>query len=75
MLPSGTSQVVVSRSATDSAPWTNVLTETNIITDGPYSIEIVDDTLGDPYYYQMNAYDQNGNNIGTYGPIFLEPLQ
>jgi hypothetical protein len=52
-----------------------VLTETNITTDGPNSIEIVDDTLGDPYYYEMNTYDASGTVIATFGPVLLESLQ
>jgi hypothetical protein len=74
VLPLNTFEVVVSRSASDSGPWTPVLTETNIASDGPYSIEVVDDTLGDPYYYKMDTYDQAGDTITTYGPILLAPL-
>lgn len=73
-LPAGTYQVVVSRSASSTGPWTPVLTETDITTDGPYSIELVDDTLGDAYYYEMNIEDQDGNVITTYGPTLLGPL-
>lgn len=73
-LPTATSQLVVSRSASDTDPWTPVLTETNIVTDGPYSILIEDDTLGDPYYYKMDAYDASGTDIATFGPTLLSPL-
>ncbi len=73
-LPANTYEIVVARSASDTDPWTPVLTETNISTDGPYSIQIVDDTLGDPYYYEMDAEDVSGNIITTYGPTLLEPL-
>ena len=73
-LPAGTFKIVVSRSPSGGDPWTAVLTETNIVADGPYAIEIVDDTLGNAYYYKMDAYDANGNTITTFGPILLAPL-
>jgi len=73
-LPANTSKVVVSRSASTSGPWVPVLTETSITTYGPYSLEIVDETLGDPYYYKMTVYDAAGAVIETFGPTFLAPL-
>lgn len=73
-LPSSTYQLVISRSASDTDPWAAVITETNIVTDGPYSILIGDDTLGDSYYYKMDAYDASGTDIATFGPTLLAPL-
>jgi hypothetical protein len=73
-LPVNTSQIVVSRSASDTGPWSPILAETNISTDGPYSILIVDDTLDEPYYYEMEAQDNNSDTISTYGPTLLAPL-
>jgi hypothetical protein len=73
-LPASTFHLVISRSASDTDPWAAVLTETNIVTDGPYSILIGDDTLGDQYYYKMDAYDASGTDIATFGPTLLSPL-
>lgn len=73
-LPDGTAKIVVSRSSADSGPWTAVLTETDIITYGRYSIQVVDDTLGAPYYYKMDVYDDKNNITVTYGPLLLQPL-
>lgn len=73
-IPSSTYELVISRSASDSDPWAPVLTETDIVTDGPYSILIGDDTVGDSYYYRMDAYDASGTDITTFGPTLLSPL-
>lgn len=72
-LPVDTYQLVISRSASDTGPWTAVLTETDITTDGPYTLSVLDDTYGDPYYYQMDAYDASGTDIGSFGPTLLSP--
>lgn len=74
VLPADAFRVVVSRAASDDGPWTAVLTETDVATGEPYSIEIVDDTLGDPYYYKMDVYDEDSSTVATYGPILLAPL-
>jgi hypothetical protein len=72
-LPIDTDLIVVSRSASDDGPWVAVLTQNNPVVDAPYSVQIVDDTLGDAYYYKMDGYGDNGAT-STYGPILLGPL-
>jgi hypothetical protein len=73
-LPAGTNSFTVSRSADQNGPWDTVITQINPNITGPDSIQVVDDTLGQPYYYQMTA--QNGNEtIATYGPVYLAPGQ
>ncbi len=38
-----------------------------------YSIQIADDTLGQPYYYEMQAFAES-STIATYGPVYLPPV-
>lgn len=60
------------RASEADGPWIRILTQSGIDTVGPYTIQLVDNTLGAPYYYQMNA--KNGAaTIATYGPVLLPP--
>jgi len=72
-LPLDTNRIVISRSASDDGPWVAVLTQNNPVVDMPYSIQIVDDTLGSAYYYKMDGHETNGTT-NTYGPVLLGPL-
>lgn len=72
-LPADTDLIVVSRSASNTGPWVAVLTQNNPVVNMPYSIQIVDDTLGNAYYYKMDGYEENGTT-NTYGPVLLGPL-
>ena len=72
-LPAGTAQIIVARAPSDDGPWTAVPPKP-IATNTAYSIQVVDDTLGDPDYYEMDVYDGGGNIIATDGPVLLQPL-
>jgi len=69
-LPTSTDELIFYRSTTQDGPWNQFLKQKNPGSTGSYSLQIVDGTLGDPYYYQMVAY-ANGVTVGTYGPIYL----
>lgn len=69
-LPQDTTSIVIYRSPNQDGPWTMVLTQNNPGVNGSYSIQVVDDTLGSPYYYEMNAV-AGSSTIATYGPIYL----
>lgn len=72
-LPPPTTEVEVMRSAGDTGPWSPVLVQQNPITQGPYSIQLVDNTVSQGYYYELNDYS-GSSTIGTYGPIYLSPV-
>jgi len=72
-LPSNTTRIDVFRSSNQSGPWTIILTQLNPGVNGYYSIQVVDNTLGLPFYYQMNA-ESDGAVIATYGPVYLPPI-
>jgi len=69
-LPASTDGIVVSRAATSTGPWNQVLAQNNPGETGSFSITLVDGTLGDPYYYQLVAF-HGTTTVATYGPIFL----
>ncbi len=69
-LPPTTTSIVILRSQNQSGPWAAMLTQQNPGVNGAYSIQIVDNTLGVPYYYEMNALAGN-TVIATYGPVYL----
>jgi hypothetical protein len=69
-LPENINAIVVARSASSTGPWSTIIRQQNPGTAGSYSLQIVDDTLNDPYYYEMTAF--NGTTtIATYGPAYL----
>jgi len=73
-LPTSTTGLAIYRSPNQDGPWSLVLSQQSPGVLDSYSIQLVDDTLGAPFYYEMLA--QNGSTtIGTYGPIFLQPGQ
>jgi hypothetical protein len=72
-LPSITDDIVIVRSSDQGGPWSTVLTQQNQGVDGAYSIQVVDDTLDQPYYYELNA-EAGGTIIATYGPVYLAPI-
>jgi hypothetical protein len=69
-LPPDTTSIVILRSANQDGPWVEVLSQENPGVNGAYSIQVVDDTLGSPYYYEMNAV-VGSTTVATYGPIYL----
>ena len=71
-LPVNTDGIVVVRSPDQDGPWSQILKEQNPGISGSYSLQLVDGTIGDPYYYEMSAY-QGTNLLETYGPAYLAP--
>jgi len=71
-LPVGTVQIIVSRSGAMDGPWSQLLLQNQPVTTN-YVIRLVDNTIGEAYYYKLDA---NGNNgiLGTFGPELLPPL-
>ncbi len=69
-LPPTTTSIVILRSQNQNGPWAAMLTQQNPGVNGAYSIQVVDNTLGVPYYYEMNALAGN-TVIATYGPVYL----
>jgi hypothetical protein len=69
-LPPTTTDVVILRSANQDGPWNVVLSQQNPTINGSYSIQVIDDTLGAPYFYEMNAA-VGSTTIATYGPTYL----
>ena len=69
-LPPTTNNLVIFRAPNQDGPWSVVLSQKNPGVNGAYSIQIVDNTLGQPYYYEMNAAADNVT-IATYGPVYL----
>jgi hypothetical protein len=69
-LPPTTTSVVILRAQNQDGPWAVVLTQENPGVNGAYSIQVVDDTLGIPYFYEMNAV-AGSSTIATYGPVYL----
>ena len=73
-IPSSTTSVVVLRSLNENGPWSAVFTQNDPVTAGPYTIQIVDNTFGAPYYYEMNAVAGTAT-VAAYGPVYLAPAQ
>ncbi|MGC9599203.1 MAG: hypothetical protein ABSE18_02345 [Minisyncoccia bacterium] len=67
-LPSQATSIVIFRSPNNDGPWVAMLTQAN--PGGTYSLQIVDNTLGLAYYYEMNAL-AGSTTIATYGPVYL----
>lgn len=69
-LPAQVTSIVVARSQSSDGPWNTIISQQNPGTSGSYSLQLVDNTIGDPYYYEMTAF--NGTTtIATYGPAYL----
>ncbi len=69
-IPAQATTAGVYRANSADGPWTVVFKQNDIDTVGPYTIQLVDNTLNQPYYYQMNA--KSGSSIlATYGPVLL----
>lgn len=73
-LPQDTTSAIVYRSSNQSGPWSGILSQQNPGVNGSYSIQIVDDTLSSPYYYEMSVFN-GAQKIATYGPVYLPPAQ
>lgn len=72
-LPPQTTRFTIERSLAQTGPWTVVLSQQNPAITGIHSVQIVDNTLGQPYYYEMLLYEGNVL-IATYGPAYLPPV-
>lgn len=72
-LPTSTTAIAVLRAPDSSGPWTTILTRSGIDPTGPSTIQIVDDTLGETSYYELEAKG-GGAIIAIYGPVSLPPL-
>lgn len=66
--------IAILRSESESGPWTTILTQQNPDTGSSYSIQIVDDTVGTPFYYEASATQSDGVTL-LYGPVYLAPSQ
>ena len=64
--------IIVYRSASQSAPWKELLRQRNPDTVGPSTIRLIDSSLSEPYYYKMEAFSGT-NSIALYGPELLAP--
>lgn len=69
-LSAQTTEITVSRSESEDGPWTTVLVQQNPGTSGSYMLQLIDSTVGIPYYYQMSA-SQGGDVNLTYGPVYV----
>lgn len=69
-IPQGVTDIVIERSQDQDGPWTTILAQKNPGTGGPYSIQLVDNTFGVPFYYELNAM-VGTSTIATYGPVYL----
>lgn len=72
-IPPNATKVIIYRSSNSSGPWSIILEQQNPVTDRPYTIGLVDNTLNNPYYYKMNVLS-GSSIVGEYGPLLLEPL-
>jgi hypothetical protein len=59
-------------STNPTGPWNTIITQQNPGTSGSYSLQLVDNSLNDPYYYEMTALE-GSTTIATYGPVYLAP--
>lgn len=69
-IPDGITAITVARSASSTGPWNTILNQENPGSNGSYSLQIVDDTIDNPYYYEMTAQDGT-TTVATYGPEYL----
>ncbi len=72
-LPPETRRLVIFRSANQSGPWVNVLTQTSPYTM-QYSLKLVDEALHSPHYYKMEIFTADNTLISSYGPVYLPAL-
>ena len=68
-LSAQTTEITVSRSESEDGPWTTVLLN-KIQHQAAYMLQLIDSTVGIPYYYQMSA-SQGGDVNLTYGPVYV----
>jgi hypothetical protein len=70
--PSST-EVVVLRASSESGPWLVLFRQSQPITQGPYSIFIVDDALTQTAFYKLNSLSASGEILNTFGPVVFHP--
>ncbi len=70
-IPAGIDTITVARSASSTGPWNTIIIQHNPGTSGSYSLQLVDDTIDQPYYYEMTALEGT-TTIATYGPAYLD---
>lgn len=71
-LPLATAAAIISRAPSADGPWTQLLVQERPVTT-IYTFQILDNTLGTPFYYRFEAV-ADGQVIASYGPLLLEPL-
>jgi hypothetical protein len=72
-LPGDVTSIVIARSESSTGPWNQILQEENPSVNGSSSIQLVDGTVGDPYYYEMTAFTGT-TTIAIFGPEYLAPV-
>jgi hypothetical protein len=69
-LPSATIRITVTRSESTNGPWATILSQNNPGPSGSDNLQIIDSTIGTPYYYEMTATQSTGGSI-SYGPVYV----
>ena len=69
-LPINIDTITVARSASSTGPWSTIIIQHNPGATGSYSLQLVDNSVQDSYYYEMTAF-QGTTTIATYGPVYL----
>lgn len=69
-IPAGIDTITVARAASSTGPWNTIIIQHNPGTNGSYSLQLVDGTFNDPYYYEMTALEGT-TTVATYGPAYL----
>ena len=70
-IPANVNTILVARSASSTGPW-GTITQQNPGENGSYSLQLVDNSLNEPYYYLMTAFN-GSTTVATYGPVYLIP--
>lgn len=71
-LPPQTTRIVILRSVSDDGPWDVFLSQESQGENEAYTIQVVDNAVGQPFYYEMNTF-AGTSLLGTYGPVYLPP--
>jgi len=69
-LPPSTTEISIYRSPDANGPWSLVLDQKSPGVLDSYAIQLVDDSVGSSFYYEMTA-QAGGATIANFGPIFL----
>ena len=69
-LPSNVTNIIITRSNAQTGPWAVLMTQGNPAPSSTYTIQVVDQNVNQPTYYEMTAY-QGSSTVATYGPVYL----